>query len=171
MAKELHITLLSSPGVSLDGSPVTGFVSTKAQALVYYLAATGRSHTRDALAGLLWSDVPDATARKNLRDVLSNLRRLIGPYLLITRQTACLDPEAPCLVDGQRFSALLSTAERPGSSAAPPTLEDMASLSDAVALYQGDFLDGFYVPDAPLFDDWLLIERQHLRRRHQTRRD
>jgi ABC-type oligopeptide transport system substrate-binding subunit/DNA-binding SARP family transcriptional activator len=163
MPTELHITLLGSPGVSLDGRPVTGFVSTKAQALVYYLAATGRSHTRDGLAGLLWSDVPDATARKNLRDVLSNLRRLIGPYLLITRQSACLDPETPVTVDSQRFSALLASAQRPGSSAAPPTLEDMASLTEAVDLYQGDFLDGFYVPDAPLFDDWLLIERQHLR--------
>ena len=85
MAAELYITLLGSPNVTLGDSPVTGFVSTKAQALVYYLAGTGRSHTRDGLAGLLWSDVPDATARKNLRDVLSNLRRLIGPYLLITR--------------------------------------------------------------------------------------
>jgi WD40 repeat protein/serine/threonine protein kinase/DNA-binding SARP family transcriptional activator len=163
MPAELQITLLGSPGVALDGRPVTGFVSTKAQALVYYLAATGRSHTRDALAGLLWSDVPDATARKNLRDVLSNLRRLIDPYLLISRQSACLDPEAPVTVDCQRFSALLATAQRPGSSAAPPTLEDMAALSEAVELYQGDFLDGFYVPDASLFDDWLLIERQHLR--------
>jgi hypothetical protein len=46
MPAELQITLLGSPGVALDGRPVTGFVSTKAQALVYYLAATGRSHTR-----------------------------------------------------------------------------------------------------------------------------
>jgi DNA-binding SARP family transcriptional activator len=97
MPAELHITLLGSPGVSLDGRPVTGFVSTKAQALVYYLAATGRSHTRDALAGLLWSDVPDATARKNLRDVLSNLRRLIDPYLLISRQQSTVLKWVRCI--------------------------------------------------------------------------
>jgi DNA-binding SARP family transcriptional activator len=131
--------MLGGLSIRRDGGPVTGFISAKAQALVYYLAATGRSHTRDGLAGLLWSDVPDATARKNLRDVLSNLRRLIGPYLLITRQTAGLNPEAPLTVDSQRLSAALSDPE------------DMAALSDAVDLYQGDFLAGFYVPDAPLF--------------------
>jgi DNA-binding SARP family transcriptional activator len=97
MPAELQITLLGSPGVALDGRPVTGFVSTKAQALVYYLAATGRSHTRDALAGLLWSDVPDATARKNLRDVLSNLRRLIDPYLLISRQQSTVLKWVRCI--------------------------------------------------------------------------
>jgi DNA-binding SARP family transcriptional activator len=43
MPAELHITLLGSPGITLDGRPVTGFVSTKAQALVYYLAATGKN--------------------------------------------------------------------------------------------------------------------------------
>ena len=156
MPEELQITLLGSPSVTLGDRPVTGFVSSKAQALVYYLAATGQSHTRDALAGLLWSDVPDATAKKNLRDVLSNLRRLIGPYLLITRQTVCFNPETPRVVDSVRFSAVLS-------STPPPTLEDMASLSDAVALYQGEFLAGFYVPQAPLFEEWVLVERQHLR--------
>ena len=153
MSEQLTITTLGRLAIRRDGEPVTGFISTKAQALVYYLAATGRSHTRDALAGLLWSDVPDATARKNLRDVLSNLRRLIGSYLLITRQSACLDPEASVTVDSQRFSALLASAQQPGASAAPPTLEDMAALTDAIALYQGDFLAGFHVADAPLFDD------------------
>ncbi len=78
----------------LDGIPVSGFVSAKAVALVYYLAATERSHTRETLAGLLWSEVPDDQARKNLRDILSNLRRSLAPYLQITRQTIGLQPNA-----------------------------------------------------------------------------
>jgi DNA-binding SARP family transcriptional activator len=49
MPAELHITLLGSPDVALDNRPVTGFVSTKAQALVYYLAATGRNLSRQFL--------------------------------------------------------------------------------------------------------------------------
>ena len=50
MAKELRVDLLGSPKIMLDDRPVTGFVSSKALALVFYLAATGGAHTRDALA-------------------------------------------------------------------------------------------------------------------------
>ena len=153
MTDDLNVYLLGSPSITLDGEPVTGFVSSKARALTYYLAATGRSHTRESLAGLLWSDVPDATARKNLRDVLPNLRRLIGPYLDITRQTASFNPDAPYAVDSKRFSVALSNARRAESAGAPPSAQDLASLSQAVDLYQGEFLVGFYVPDAPLFEE------------------
>ena len=37
-----------------------------AQALLFYLAVTGRTHARAALAPLLWGDVSDAAARANL---------------------------------------------------------------------------------------------------------
>ncbi|NOZ30099.1 MAG: protein kinase, partial [Chloroflexi bacterium] len=164
MAEKLHITLLGSPGVTLGEEPVTGFVSNKARALVYYLAATGQPHTRGALAGLLWGDVPDATARRNLRDVLSNLRRLIGPYLLITRQTVGLNREAPCVVDREDFSARLSRVRRAEPPATPLTSAELTSLSRAVDLCQGEFLAGFYVSGAPLFEEWVLGEREHLRR-------
>ena len=83
MGEELRIRLLGSPAVSVGDQPVSGFVSIKSRALLYYLAATGGTHRRDALAALLWSDVLGDTSRKNLRDVLSNLRRLVGPFLLI----------------------------------------------------------------------------------------
>lgn len=53
MVSELKVSILGSPGVMLDGEPVSGFGSVKAQALVYYLAATGLPHQRDALAWLL----------------------------------------------------------------------------------------------------------------------
>jgi predicted ATPase/DNA-binding SARP family transcriptional activator len=152
----LSIKLLGSPSIALDGQPVRGFVSSKAAALVYYLAATGRPHTRQALAGLLWPEVPDAQALKNLRDVLSNVRRLLLPYLQITRQTVALASTAAEQLDCQQFEARLNYAEQaPG--------DGVLLLQDAVALYQGDFLDGFSLPDAPAFEEWALVERERLR--------
>ncbi len=142
----------------LDGIPVSGFVSTKAVALVYYLATTERSHTRETLAGLLWSEVPDDQARKNLRDILSNLRRSLAPYLQITRQTIGLQPNADCRCDHQAFVAHITA-----TSMTPPTATSLAHLHEAVALYQGDFLAGFYVREAPLFEEWMLSERERLR--------
>jgi DNA-binding SARP family transcriptional activator/predicted ATPase len=147
----LTITLLGSPRVTLGDAVVRGFVSSKAAALLYYLAATGRSHTREALAGLLWPETSNAQAFKNLRDVLSNLRRLFEPYLAITRDAAGLAPGAAIGVDARRFETLL------GAQQAAADLE-------AVELYGGDFLAGFSVADAPEYEEWALLERERLRR-------
>jgi WD40 repeat protein/serine/threonine protein kinase len=158
----LRITLLGSPDVTLDGQPVRGFVSAKSQALVYYLAATGQAHSRDALAGLLWSEVPDSTAKRNLRDVLSNLRHLIGSYLLITRQSVSLIQPASSIVDYEIFLEKLHKAQRSKEHGLKIDPEELESIREAIALYKGEFLTGFYVSGAPLFEDWILEERIHL---------
>ena len=158
----LRITLLGNPGVTLDDQPVRGFVSAKSQALVYYLAATGQSHSRDALAGLLWSEVPDSTAKRNLRDVLSNLRHLIGSYLLITRQSVSLIQTNSSIVDYEIFLEKLQKAQHSKEHGRKTDYEELESIREAVALYKGEFLAGFYVSAAPLFEDWVLGERIHL---------
>ncbi|HEX6387255.1 MAG TPA: BTAD domain-containing putative transcriptional regulator, partial [Anaerolineae bacterium] len=161
MASKLEITLLGNPVITLDDKPVTGFVSSKAQALVYYLAATGQSHGRETLAGLLWSDVPDSSAKKNLRDVLSNLRKLLGPFLNITRQAAGLDEAAGIFIDCQAFATALLDRELTNSPAL--TDADASLLRDIIDLYRGDFMAGFYLDEAPLFEEWMLGERERLR--------
>jgi WD40 repeat protein/DNA-binding SARP family transcriptional activator len=162
--KALCITLLGNPSVTLDGEPVTGFVSSKAQALVFYLAATSQPETRESLAGLLWSDRSESAAKNSLRNALTNLRQLIGPYLHITHQTVALNREAPLNVDGERFTARLSGVQWDGTATVTPDPEDLIALKEAADLYRGDFLAGFYVTDAPLFEEWMLAEREYLRR-------
>ena len=94
----LRLSLLGSFEAELDGKPVTGFATTKIQALLAYLAVEShRAHRREVLAALLWPDWPERAARTNLRNALSKLRTAIGdrgvapghhePYLLITRET------------------------------------------------------------------------------------
>ncbi|MCB0065046.1 MAG: AAA family ATPase [Caldilineaceae bacterium] len=154
MADQLQLVLLGSPQVQLNSTPVTGFITSKAEALFYYLAATGRVHKRITLAGLLWPDAPDVVARKNLRDIISNLRKLLGSHLLITRQTMAFDVTQPYWLDSAQIS-----------KAAQSTLAqyDAAQLQAAVDLYHGDFLAGFYVRDADPFEEWVLQEREQLR--------
>jgi DNA-binding SARP family transcriptional activator len=63
--------LLGKLEIRLDGAPLTELTSAKAQALLCYLTVTGRAHFRTSLAGLQWGDVPEASARGNLRSELS----------------------------------------------------------------------------------------------------
>jgi len=163
MSEELRVKLLGSPSAFIGDDPVTGFVSIKSQALLYFLTATEESHRRDVLAALLSSDVPDATARRNLRDVLSNLRRLIGPFLTITRQKVGFNPDAPIYCDSRAFLQTLTAVHDIGSPTAPSSASPLEALATAVDLYKGEFLAGFYVSDASLFEEWMLAQREHLR--------
>ncbi len=126
----------------------------KVQALLFYLAATGRVHTRSALAALLWGDLPDAAARANLRKALHELRQDLAPYLLIERDVVALAEDADVWVDAVEFDSLLGDTPAPG-------IDDPARR--AVDLYRGDFLEGFYVRGAPDFEGWWLAERGRLR--------
>lgn len=149
----LTLKLFGKPQVSLAGKPVSGFISAKAQALLFYLAVTGRAHRRESLAGLLWGDMPEAHAAKNLRNALSNLRALVGPYLLITRDEVSFDTDSPYWLDVQVFLSALD-----GDLAK----KDIASLHSAVELYHADFLEGFYVGDALAMEEWIITRRSLL---------
>ncbi len=127
----------------------------KARALLFYLAATGHAHTRDHLAALLWSDSLERNARHSLRSSLYHLRQalqasgwgraLIGESELVSLQ---LNDDACDVAYFRRLIAIGS--------------ED--ALDKAISLYQGPFLQGFTIDDAPLFEEWLRQEQAELRR-------
>jgi DNA-binding SARP family transcriptional activator len=77
----MSIYLLRPLCVTLDGEPITAFESDKVRALLAYLAVeTGQPHRCERLAGLLWSDLPERSARTNLRAALFNLRSAMSRY-------------------------------------------------------------------------------------------
>jgi predicted ATPase/DNA-binding SARP family transcriptional activator len=159
MAEELCLALLGGLQVYRAGKPVTGFVSSKASALLCYLAVTERPHLRPALAGLLWGNSPEAEARGSLRRVLSNLRDLVGPWLVITPQTVAFNQDIPCFLDVEIFR---EKARRGLDREGGFVHSSLACLHDAVSLYRGDFLAGFYVRDAPELEQWVAAEREQL---------
>ncbi|HEX9923135.1 MAG TPA: BTAD domain-containing putative transcriptional regulator [Anaerolineae bacterium] len=153
--EQLRLVLLGKPDAILGDRPLSGFNTAKSEALLYYLAVTGRPHSREALADLLWSDMPEARAKRNLTKALSNLRQLIEPYLIIERHQISLDQDLPYQVDVDLFREAIEAVDSES-----PELEP---LCQAVELYQGDFLAGFYVKHALTFEDWALTEREQLR--------
>jgi len=152
--ERLELRLLGAPQVYHAHSVVTGFITSKAEALFYYLAITARPHARSTLAALLWPDVAETVARKNLRDIIFNLRKLLGNHLTITRQTVALNFKSNPWIDVLAFRKLLE-----------PQIEQCTyqELQSAIELYQGDLLDGFYVRETEAFDEWLMTEREQLR--------
>lgn len=170
MPGELEIRFLGGLQILQNGHPLTSFVSNKVPALLAYLAANPRPHPRETLAALLWGELSEPDAKNNLRQALSNLRKTVSPYLHITRDTVAFDASRPHILDVIEFTRGLQ-------SSAP-----LATLQTALSLYHGDFLQGFVVREAPMFEEWLYAERvryremalqglQTLGRLHATRGD
>lgn len=104
----LELFLLGPPRIELDGSAVN--VDTrKAIALLAYLAVTGETHRRDALAALLWPEADQTRARAALRRTLSTLKKaMANGGLRIGREAMSLDPDSDVWVDVTKLRALLS---------------------------------------------------------------
>lgn len=160
----LFLSLLGPFQARLGEQELKKFRTNKVQALLVYLAVeTDAVHRREALMELLWPGLPLKSAQVNLRQTLYQLRRAMPevtardgdesvPLVLSDRQTVQIDPAADVQLDVARFTELIYRA---------PTHEQLA---DAVALYRGDFLSDFYLPDSAEFEDWAAARRSALRR-------
>ena len=154
---QLRMRFMGGVSIRLNDVRVSEVLGAKALALVCYLAVTGEPQTRSKLAGLLWSDFEEHRARSNLRDTLSALRRTqLAPFLKASRRHIAFNSDLPHWLDAAEFqlAARRSMQERP---------TDIAGLEQAVSHYRGEFLLGFYLPSAALFEEWVTDLRQQLR--------
>ncbi len=176
---ELSIQTLGALRITLEGEPLLGFRTDKERALLVYLAVeAGRPHRREALAGLLWPEFPESNARHTLSQALTDLRHVLGdrgrtiPYLEATRATIRLSADTQPWVDVREFDDLLGRGPKRRWEVSAPTPSvagsdgdhGLESLAQAVTLYQGVFLGGFSLGDAPAFEEWQLLQRERLHR-------
>jgi DNA-binding SARP family transcriptional activator/Tol biopolymer transport system component len=117
--------------------------------LAYLCIAQPRGfHHRDTLLGLFWPSADQDHARASLRKALHILRRALGDDAILSRG----DEEVA--VDFQHVSCDAAVFE-----------ESLKAnrLEEALELYRGDLLTGFFIDDAPEFEQWLHSERTRLR--------
>jgi len=151
MTETLRITTLGGFAASLGGRALV-LKGRKTQAVLAFLALSGGAPVaRERLTGLLWSDRGEEQARGSLRQALAELRRVLGDsgadLVKAERDTVALDA-ARLDCDALELDHLAKSPATEG-------------LERAVALYQGDLLDGIGVAD-PGFEEWLTTERARL---------
>ena len=106
---------------------------------------------RDQVVGLFWPELDTVHARGALRQALHALRRAMGEGAILTRGEQEI---------GVNREALWCDAEAFRQHA------DAGRHAEALKLYRGDFLEGFYASDvAPEFDQWIAETRAGLRSR------
>lgn len=152
----LQLKTLGDPQVLVNGEPVQGLPATKSRALIFYLAVTGSTHSRDELAGIFWPNMGETEAKTNLRQALTRLRKVLPLHLDITRHEVGFNPAARLWLDTAAFEAAINRGN-------PNNREGIAHLQAAADLYQDDFLENFALEDEEWFTEWVVAERDRLR--------
>ena len=151
---QLRLRFLGGTNVEQGDKERSDRLPGKALALLCYLAVTGEAQTREVLAGLFWSDFPEQRARGNLRDTLTALRRTpLASFVVTGRRIVSFNRDLPYWLDTAEF---LGAIERGAGGVSP----DPSALEAAVAHYRGEFLAGFHVSKAALFEEWVTVKRQ-----------
>ena len=137
--------------VTLDGGPAPAdLLWRKNLALLIYLARSPRrTRSRDHLVGLLWGDRSEAAARHSLSEALRVIRRHAGEASVETSGGQIRLAPGVVEVDVEHLEQLAEAEQ----------------WEQAAELIAGEFLEGFSVPDASEFEDWLASEREVWRRR------
>lgn len=151
-----NLCLFGAPRLEHKGKLIE-FDTRKAMALLAYLVVTRQTHSRDALAALLYPDADQTHARASLRRTLSTLNTALSDDTLdIDRETIGLNPRARLAVDVIEFQTIVAQAKAKSI--------DAQRLTRATDLYRDDFLAGFNLRDSANFDDWQFLTAENLRR-------
>lgn len=122
----------------------------KRVALLVYLAVA-QPHgfqRRDVLLPLFWPELDQQHARGALRKAVHGVRHDLGLDTLLGRGDEELGvPEAALWCDAVAFERAIATH----------------GFTDAMDLYRGEFLTGFFIGGAPEFERWVELERTRLR--------
>ncbi len=146
----MECRVLGTPTLWLDGREL-GVRFKKVLGLVAYLALEGAT-SRSILASLLWGDLDEESARRNLRRELHRLGEKT-PEL-----HGRIESDGERLRLGQPWGSDVQCFER--------ALEH-GDLEAALEVYQGPLMAGFELAGANGFHDWLEVKREHLARLHR----
>jgi DNA-binding SARP family transcriptional activator len=139
-------------GAALIGEdgPVTGPASQRRRiALLALLAAAPEGGvSREKLIGYLWPDTGSEQARRFLADSVYSIRKTLGQEAVLARGDNLMLNPGVIRSDLAEFRQALGRGDR----------------NAAVALYQGSFLDGFFIPGVPEFEHWSDAERERCAR-------
>ncbi|MEW5917036.1 MAG: BTAD domain-containing putative transcriptional regulator, partial [Gemmatimonadota bacterium] len=152
-ADMLRLRLFGSPSVEgAEGRPLEGAARQRRVLALLALLASGRHRgvSRDRVLALLWSEGEPEKARQALTQSLYHARKaLAAEDLILAAADLRLNP-AVIKADVIDFDEAFERGD----------------FTAAVRLYEGPYLDGFYVNGAPEFERWASEERSRLRSRY-----
>jgi DNA-binding SARP family transcriptional activator len=146
----LRLITLGGLALTRDGAPYAGAAAQRRRlALLAVMAASGPTGvSRDRLLSFFWPDSGEDQSRHALNQALFQIRQALGAEAVASASTSLA--LNPAVVSSDIADFDLATSDRAHEKAA--------------GLYQGPFLDGFFLSDAPDFERWVTSTRSRLAR-------
>lgn len=125
----------------------------RSRALLYYMVCTHTPQPRERLLALLCGEIDEESARHTFKTLLAEVRALLRGFdstiewITGDGDQLTLNPLAPVWLDTEIFEKATATTSR--------------NLNQAINLYRGDFLDGFFLKDSSSFEAWVRSTRDH----------
>ncbi len=160
-----QLYLFGSPRLVHEGH-ITKIERQKSFALAAYLALTEQPQSRSVLAALLWPDMDDAHSRSSLRSTLRTLTATVPiQWIQADRSTIQLDRQKVS-VDVLEFIHLHKLSNTHGHNREIVCDECVKLYQQATSLYTADFLQGFHIAENVEYENWMLMQREWLRREY-----
>src|SRR5262245_46282583 len=167
----LYVRLFGRLSIEQGGRTLDGLDARKVQELFcYLLLRRDHHHAHETLSSVFWGDLSTAQSKKALRQTLWHLQTVLeGPLEPAPDSVLCVEPEwvqlnprADLWLDVAAFERAFSLAQGiPGEALNEETAR---ALQDAVHLYRGDLLEGWY-------QEWCVYERERLKYLYLTMLD
>lgn len=140
--------------LEVNGQLIANFRTEKTAALLAYLVLEGQAPIpRTRLMDLLWHGYQKKAAQISLRVALTHLRQMLGPTIKATRKHIQFDStDIHLWRDIDTLAATASTELSQVSS---------RQLTEHLALYHGEFLEGWELVDSAPFQEWLQQRRAY----------
>ena len=139
----VEVRLLGKFEILRDGQVLPALPRPSQALLAYLVLNPDVLHPRDKLAGILWPDSGEPSARSNLRQALWRVQRILGKDTLRSDRTSL------ALFRSDSFSADAYQLEQPADAL------ETSQLLRAASSYSGELLPGHY-------DNWITFERERL---------
>jgi predicted ATPase/DNA-binding SARP family transcriptional activator len=146
----LEIRLLGAPEVFRNEKPVK-FAARKALALFTYLVVESAAHPREKLQAIFWPESETRQAQFSLRSTLGRIKKALGgtdDLLKIEGGRIRFNASSITFLDMHLITQATADPQ--------PAI---AILQDAAQAARGPFLEAFSLPDTPVFNDWIVIQR------------
>lgn len=143
MLDKLTCKLFGIPEIYINNRKVL-FPFKKAEGLFYYLLIKKQSF-RDSLVDLFWGSVDEEIAKKNLRNAVYIINKAFSKDILVSpkRSMIMLNTDIEIITD---LDVFLNNNE-----------------CESIDAYTGEFLEGFMVKDADIFEKWVFTMRNQYR--------
>ncbi len=154
----LQLCAFGATQVLANGQALTSWPYARVKELLFYLTAFP-TRTKAQIGLALWPQASPAQLRNSLGTTLYHLRRVLGDpqWIVFEDDVYRFNRGLPYYYDVEEFEANLTQA---GRSADHTPDRAVALLQQALALYQGDFVEDF------LEGDWFLLRRENLRQKY-----